>query len=214
MPTTSQIITISTVAVVLGIAGYAVYFDYVRRNDPQFRKRLRKEKKRVDRSNSSIKAAAASAKGLPTDAELDAALQLVRDENLPATPEEKEQYFMQNLAIGEQLSTQGLALPAALAFFRAMRVYPEPMQLVMILEKTLPDDMFRIVMELMSRDVSGPSSSTVNEDVSSSAAGRRPKRSGRTGTSSRSPPSETSSQEWDRLTEPDASVASLSSSTS
>ncbi|KAG8761436.1 hypothetical protein FRC14_003849 [Serendipita sp. 396] len=153
MPTTSQIITIGTVAVVLGIAGYAVYFDYVRRNDPQFRKKLRKEKKRIDRSNSSIKAATASAKGLPTDAELDAALQLVRSEDLPSTAEEKEQYFMQNLAIGEQLSTQGLALPAALAFFRAMRVYPEPMQLVLILEKTLPEDMFRIVMDLMSRDI-------------------------------------------------------------
>jgi hypothetical protein len=41
MPTTSQIITIGTVAVVVGIAGYAIYFDYARRSDPQFRKKLR-----------------------------------------------------------------------------------------------------------------------------------------------------------------------------
>jgi len=99
--------------------------------DPQFRKKLRqcfqfifihflasntiigKEKKRVDRSNASLKAsadAAASEKQLPTDAELDAALQVVRSEDLPETPEEKEQYFMQNLALGEQLSAQGMHL--------------------------------------------------------------------------------------------------------
>lgn len=134
MPTNSQILTIGTVAVVLGIASYAIYFDYARRNDPQFRKKLRqcsagcscssvtnttigKEKKRVERSNASLKASAAAAeseKQLPTDAELDAALQVVRSEDLPATPEEKEQYFMQNLALGEQLSAQGkhLAQPA------------------------------------------------------------------------------------------------------
>ncbi|KIM25183.1 hypothetical protein M408DRAFT_58244, partial [Serendipita vermifera MAFF 305830] len=136
--------------------GYAIYFDHARRNDPQFRKKLRKEKKRVDRSNASLKATAASEKQLPTDAELDAALQVVRSEDLPATPEEKEQYFMQNLALGEQLTAQderiGLTLPAALSFFRAMRVYPEPLQLVVILEKTLPEDLFKIVMDLMSRD--------------------------------------------------------------
>lgn len=41
MPTTSQILTVGTVAVVLSLAGYAIYFDYARRNDPQFRKKLR-----------------------------------------------------------------------------------------------------------------------------------------------------------------------------
>lgn len=138
---------------------------------------------------------------------------------------------MQNLAIGEQLAAQGeheapfppssrtsrmltyfqgLALPAALSFFRAMRVYPEPLQLVMILEKTLPEEMFQIVMDLMSRDVSdSPTTAT------SSAAGEKQskRKKPKTGASSRGPPSEASSQEWDRVTEPDASIASLSSST-
>lgn len=137
---------------------------------------------------------------------------------------------MQNLAVGEQLASQGMSmfcrlsrsvharktfangslgvtLPAALAFFRAMRVYPEPLQLVAILQKTLPETTFKIVMELMSRDVSGPTT-TASETSQSSAKGKRPKRKTRTGTSSRGPPSEASSQEWDKVTEPDASVAS------
>jgi hypothetical protein len=44
---------------------------------------------------------------MPSDAELDAALQVVRNEEVPVAPEEKEQYFMQNLAVGEQLTSQG-----------------------------------------------------------------------------------------------------------
>jgi import receptor subunit TOM20 len=89
-----------------------------------------------------------------------------------------------------------------------MRVYPEPLQLVMILEKTLPEETFSIVMNLMSRDVSGPATTAESEGVESSAKGTRPKRKTRTGTSSRGPPSEASSQEWDKVTEPDASLAS------
>jgi len=93
-------------------------------------------------------------------------------------------------------------------------VYPEPLQLVVILEKTLPDDMFKIVMDLMSRDVSGFSAAAASEKSgASSARGSRTKRKARNGSSSRGPPSETSSQEWDRVTEPDASIASLQNST-
>lgn len=102
----------------------------------------------------------------------------------------------------------GMVLPAALSFFRAMRVYPEPLQLVMILEKTLPEETFNIVMNLMSRDVSSNAATAESEGAGSSAKGKRPKRKARTGNSSRGPPSEASSQEWDRVTEPDASVAS------
>jgi import receptor subunit TOM20 len=104
-------------------------------------------------------------------------------------------------------------LPAALSFFRAMRVYPEPLQLVMILEKTLPEETFRIVMDLMSRDVSADTTAALSDEAGPSATGRRVKRKAGTGTSNTSPPSEASSQEWDKVTEPDASIASLSSST-
>ena len=41
-PSTSTIVTVSAVAVVGSLAAYALYFDYKRRNDPDFRKRLRK----------------------------------------------------------------------------------------------------------------------------------------------------------------------------
>lgn len=94
-----------------------------------------------------------------------------------------------------------------------MRVYPEPLQLVVILEKTLPEDMFKIVMDLMSRDVSASSAAPASEKSgSSTAGGSRTKRKAGTGSSSRGPPSEASSQEWDRVTEPDATTSSPPSS--
>lgn len=42
-----------------------------------------------------------------TTEELRAALAKVRDEELPETPEAKEQYFMGHVGMGEQLCAQG-----------------------------------------------------------------------------------------------------------
>jgi import receptor subunit TOM20 len=42
--------------------------------------------------------------------ELREALDKVRAEEVPKTPEEKEQYFMSQVGMGEQLSTQGASL--------------------------------------------------------------------------------------------------------
>ena len=62
---------------------------------------LGKEKKRVDKD-------AAQATPAPLDAEaLRNALNKIREEELPEGPEEKEQYFMSQVGLGEQLSTQG-----------------------------------------------------------------------------------------------------------
>ena len=71
---------------------------------------------------------------------------------------------MQQVSIGEQLVAQGNAvsittsfrcltlcsagedfrLPAALSFFRALRVYPSPVELIMIYEKTVPGPVFKV----------------------------------------------------------------------
>lgn len=71
---------------------------------------------------------------------------------------------MQQVSIGEQLVAQGSAipviswihwltlcsagpdfhLPAALSFFRALRVYPSPVELIMIYQKTVPEPVFKV----------------------------------------------------------------------
>lgn len=47
---TSTVVTITVGTLVTGALGYAAYFDYRRRNDPQFRNKLRKDAKRSERA--------------------------------------------------------------------------------------------------------------------------------------------------------------------
>jgi len=190
---TTSVLTIAGITA-LGIFAYAVYFDYKRRNDVDFRKKLKKDKKRVDKSIASSKAS------LPPDAsavsveELREVLEQVKAEQVPAAPDQKEAYFMTQVASGESLSQQGpmFILPAALAFYRALRVYPSPVELMMIYQKTVPEPIFKIVIELTNLDVSmsgingGPLKPSMDDldDETSPVRG---------------PPSESSSQEWDKL---------------
>ncbi|KAK0243121.1 MAS20-domain-containing protein [Armillaria nabsnona] len=138
-------------AAVAGLVAYAVYFDYKRRNDAEFRKRLRKEKKRVDKSiaSSSAQPSAVSADSLRE------ALERVKKEEVPLSPAERENYFMSQVAMGEQLALQGpdFQLPAALSFYRALRVYPSPVELMVIYEKTVPEPIFKMVIQMTNLDV-------------------------------------------------------------
>lgn len=108
------------------VAGYAAYFDYKRRNDAAFRRRLRefhmremvfflyaevcflgKEQKRAHRT--AIKASGSAEEG-PSKEVLREALEKVKSEKVPDSPEDREQYFMQNVSVGEQLCAQGMVL--------------------------------------------------------------------------------------------------------
>lgn len=97
--------------------------------------------------------------------ELREALEQVKAEQVPISPEQKEAYFMTQVASGEQLSLQGatilkpffvilpllgvgpmFSLPAALAFYRALRVYPSPVELMVIYQKTVPEPIFKVTI--------------------------------------------------------------------
>ena len=41
-------------------------------------------------------------------------------------------------------------LPAALSFYRALRVYPSPVELIMIYQKTVPEPVFKVSVPLLS----------------------------------------------------------------
>uniref|UniRef100_A0A0W0FC24 SET domain-containing protein n=1 Tax=Moniliophthora roreri TaxID=221103 RepID=A0A0W0FC24_MONRR len=98
---------------------------------------------------------------------------------------------MSQVGAGEQLSLQGpdFHLPAAMSFYRALRVYPSPVELMVIYQKTVPEPIFKLVIELTNLDVSSPSSPhSSTDDLDDETS---PVRGG--------PPSETSSQEWDKV---------------
>jgi import receptor subunit TOM20 len=153
---TTGALTLAGLAVAGGLLAYAAYFDYKRRNDVEFRKKLRKDKKRVDKALADSKESAGitSSKEI-TPEKLREALEQVKNEESPKTSEEKEAYFMQHVGLGEQLAQQGtdFLLPAALSFFRALRVYPAPVELIMIYQKTVPEPVFKIIMELTNLNV-------------------------------------------------------------
>jgi import receptor subunit TOM20 len=83
-----------------------------------------------------------------------AAVEEAKEEGFPTDVEEKEAYFMQEVARGEGLSGEGMSalsliwnltsnkatgtdnVEAALCFYKALKVYPQPSDLITIYDKT------------------------------------------------------------------------------
>lgn len=79
----------------------------------------------------------------------------VAKETFPESPEGKEAYFMQKVAEGEALCGKGEAFydESVEPFYKALKVYPAPLELIMIYQKSLPEKVFRIVVNIMALEV-------------------------------------------------------------
>ncbi|KAJ1032703.1 hypothetical protein NDA16_000725 [Ustilago loliicola] len=149
---TSQIILTSLS--VLGVAGigYALYFDHKRQTDPAFRKSLRKESKKSSKADKKE----AAKRAQQEDGFIQDLLQEVRAPGtFPSGVEEREQYFLKYVSLGEQLFAMGTDkyLEAAAAFFKALKVYPQPVELIMIYQKAVPKEVFDTIMRIVSKDI-------------------------------------------------------------
>ncbi|KAK5132313.1 hypothetical protein LTR08_009221 [Meristemomyces frigidus] len=156
--TTTVVLTATATLATAGLA-YALYFDYRRRHDLSFRRALKKQHK------ATLKAAEQDAKA-SEQSQKQRIKQLVveaNDEGFPKDPEETEGYFMQEVARGEGMCSDGSdPVEAALCFFRALKVYPQPRELISIYDKTVPKPILDILAEMIAVDpsisVSGSSS--------------------------------------------------------
>lgn len=81
----------------------AAYFDYKRRNDPNFRKSLLKEKKQHLKAQK----AQENAHSETQREHLREAVRQAQAEGFPTDVEEKEAYFMSEVARGETLCAEG-----------------------------------------------------------------------------------------------------------
>ncbi|KAG2205121.1 MAS20 protein import receptor-domain-containing protein [Mucor mucedo] len=144
----STIALIATGVVATAGLGYLVYFDSKRRSDPSFRKQLRRERKEAAKASKEAEENSKQTK-----------LQLIENvivacskEALPSSPEQKEAYFMEHVAAGEGLCGQGPAFydEAVLPFYKALKVYPAPMELLTIYEKTIPGPVFQTIVSILS----------------------------------------------------------------
>ena len=80
-----------------------MYFDHRRRTDPNFRKQLKKESKRQARA---VKEEEQVHRTKQKQA-VKAAIEAAEEEGYPKDVEEKEAFFMNELATGEKLAADG-----------------------------------------------------------------------------------------------------------
>jgi hypothetical protein len=93
---------------------YAVWFDYKRQSDPEFRKALKRSNRRMARAVREEN----EAQGALQREAIRKALARAKDEGFPTDLEEKEAFFMGQVAQGESLSSEGMS-----AFYRAFVSY-------------------------------------------------------------------------------------------
>ena len=93
----------SNLLLTLSLLAYAIYFDHRRRNDPNFRKALRREHRRQAKAAKEE----AEAQGALQQEAIKAAMAEAKEEGFPTDAEEKETFFMSEVSRGEQLCQEG-----------------------------------------------------------------------------------------------------------
>ncbi|KAI1273154.1 mitochondrial import receptor subunit tom-20 [Xylaria sp. FL0933] len=147
----STIATISVATAATGLLAYAVYFDYQRRANPNFRKNLRREERRQARAEKEEAVAQTKQKRREIQSSVDAAI----EEGFPTGVNEKEQYFMEYVQQGEVLASDPTrTIDAALAFYKALKVYPTPRDLISIYDKTVDKRVLDVLAEMIAYDKS------------------------------------------------------------
>lgn len=143
--------------------GYAVYFDYQRRNSPEFRKALKKKavkhKKHAEKTEKENKKSKFEAAKKAVEEDLAA-------NPLPTDLSEKESYFVTHITMGEQLA----ALPdkkteAALCFYKALAIYPNPTEILAVLQKATREDIYEMVVMMIAAKPPPPVTSVLNPDA-------------------------------------------------
>jgi mitochondrial import receptor subunit TOM20 len=90
--------------VMLTSSAYAAYFDHKRRTDPNFRKALRREARKQAR----LAKEEAEIQGKRQQEDIKQAVEEALGEGFPTDLEEREAFFMQQIAQGEALAGDGL----------------------------------------------------------------------------------------------------------
>ena len=146
-----RVATAAAFAIGCSVFGYAVYFDHKRRTDSSFRRQLKQQRMeaktildqfQVDRASKAK--ASVKVSGLEID-----------DSPPPATAEGREAYFEKQLTMGDAFISQGQPgfESAAVCYFKALKVYPDPMNFLRVLQQSLPEPVVAMIVDLMSADV-------------------------------------------------------------
>ncbi|KAL8664906.1 MAG: hypothetical protein Q9202_002615 [Teloschistes flavicans] len=128
---------------------YAVYFDHKRRTDPEFRKALKRESRRIAKAERE-EAEEHAGRQKQTIRSLVSSAQ---EEGFPSSVEDKETYFMTAVGRGESLcQNESTHVEAAFSFYKALKVYPQPGDLITIYDKTVPKPVLDILADMVAID--------------------------------------------------------------
>lgn len=138
----------TAMGIAVGIAsafvGYCIYFDKQRRNDPDFKKKLRERRK-------AKKQAAKSGSQIPDLSD----------------PELVQKFFLQEVQLGEELLANGELDGGIEHLANAVAVCGQPRELLGVLQKTLPPPVFHLLVQRLPSvgHKLAPHSAMTEEDV-------------------------------------------------
>jgi len=112
-------------------------------------KNLRRESRRQARAEKDQAQAVNKEKSQQVHGIVDEAL----EEGFPTGVNEKEQFFMEHVQQGELLASDpSNTTEAALAFYKALKVYPTPGDLISIYDKTVDKRVLDVLAEMIAYD--------------------------------------------------------------
>lgn len=130
-----------------GLAAYAIYFDYTRRNDPNFRKSLKKRAAKMEKEKVIANKIADTVK---TKVIKEFLVKSIIANPPPVSPQEKELYFLEQISMGERLSPDpSQELEAAMCFYKALAVYPNPTDVLGVYKNSVPANVFEIIERMI-----------------------------------------------------------------
>ena len=134
-----------TAVVATVFAGYAVYFDYQRRNSREFRKSLKKKAVKQQKIKEKVEK---ETKELKLETVKKALLEDLRANPISTDLNEREAFFMEQVATGEQKAKDN-ATDAAICFYKALAVYPNPTDILGVYQKTVPEEVYELVVMMI-----------------------------------------------------------------
>ncbi|KAH3902921.1 related to Mitochondrial import receptor subunit TOM20 [Saccharomycodes ludwigii] len=124
----------------LALFGYAIYFDYQRRSNTEFRNSLKKRQFKYDKDLASAKEQEKRTKLVELKQYL--TVELLKNP-IPTNPESYESSFPSLVEQGEKLSgVPGKELEASLQFYKALSIYPNPANLLSIYQRSIPEAIY------------------------------------------------------------------------
>ncbi|CAK7202965.1 mitochondrial import receptor subunit tom20 [Sporothrix eucalyptigena] len=141
--------TASVAAVATGLVAYALYFDHRRRTQPEFRRDLRRNERRQARAEKEL----AQQETVKQREVIKLAVELAKAEGFPSSVEEKEAFFLDQVSKGETLGSDPTqAIESALHFYKALKVYPTPGDLIRIYDQTVSKPILDVLAEMIAFD--------------------------------------------------------------